>query len=107
MALKRIENSKQRLQEKIDEGKQYLKENKNNYDVNELTRLKNHLTKKKAQFERDIVEYKKTEDKNEDKIDEFENIQVEAEDITDDIEHYFGVIKEQRHERERQIELER
>jgi len=107
MALKRIENSKQRLQEKINEGKQYLKENKNNYDVNELTRLKNHLTKKKAQFERDIVEYKKTEDKDEDKIDEFENIQVEAEDITDDIEHYFGVTKEQRHERERQIELER
>ena len=84
-----------------------MKENKNNYDVNELTRLKNHLTKKKAQFERDIVEYKKTEDKDEDKIDEFENIQVEAEDITDDIEHYFGVTKEQRHERERQIELER
>lgn len=78
MASKRIESSKQRLQDKIEEGKRYLNERERNYETNELTRLKNNLEKKKAQFEKDITEYGKADDRDEEKITEYENLQVEA-----------------------------
>lgn len=105
MASKRIESSKQRLQDKIEEGKRYLNERERNYETNELTRLKNNLENKKAQFEKDITEYGKADDRDEEKITEYENLQVEVENITDDIEHYLGVTKDQL--QQRQIEQEK
>ena len=52
MAKKRIEISKQRLMDKISEGKKYLEKETN--DINELVRLRNNLEKKKTQFKKDI-----------------------------------------------------
>ncbi|XP_066925957.1 ribonuclease Y-like [Clytia hemisphaerica] len=110
MASKRIETSKQRLFEKIEEGKKYLKEKENIYEVNELTRLRNAVAKKNAQFEKDIQEYEKSENKDEEKVTKYQDFQVEAEDILDDLEHYIETTKEkfEREEREkiRQLEAE-
>ena len=61
MATKRVESSKQRLMERIGEGKKYLE--KESHDINELARLKNTLEKKKAQFDKDIVVYESSENK--------------------------------------------
>ena len=52
MAERRIESSKQRLLEKINEGKLYLQ--KDELDPDELLRLKKNLEKKKLQFEKDF-----------------------------------------------------
>ena len=46
MANKRIESSKKRLLDKINEGRKYLE--KEHYDYNELIRLRNQLEKKKS-----------------------------------------------------------
>ena len=59
------------------------------------------------QFERDIAEYHKAEDQDEEKLNEYENKQVEAEDLADDIEHYLGVVKYQLQQCQRQIKQER
>ena len=56
MANKRIESSKKRLLDKINEGRKYLE--KGHYDYNELIRLRNQLEKKKLQFEKDLSDYK-------------------------------------------------
>ncbi|MEM7375590.1 MAG: DUF1759 domain-containing protein, partial [Bacteroidota bacterium] len=95
MASKRIETSKHRLFEKIEEGKKYLREKENSYEINELTRLRNNIAKKKGQFEKDIQDYEKIENRDEDKIIEYQDFQVDAEDILDDIEHYIETTKEQ------------
>ena len=107
MATKRIECSKQRLIEKINEGKKYLEKEKEHYDVNELIRLKNHLEKKKAQFEKDITEYENTTEMQEQNRSEYEDLKVEGEDIYDDLEHYINVIKQEQCQREREREQER
>lgn len=88
------------------------KQNEESFNINDLTRLKNHLGKKKTQFEKDIKDYEETESKDEDKIIEFENFKVEAEDIYDDIQHYIEVVKklneaDEQKRREQQRELER
>ena len=69
MTTKRVEVSKQRLMDKISEGKKYLE--KETYDINELVRLKNKLEKKKTQFEKDIA-YEASTDNNEEKVSEYE-----------------------------------
>ena len=66
MAMNRVEILKQRLMDKISEGKKYLE--KGNYDINELVRLKNNLERKKTQFEKDIIAYEASTDKNEEKV---------------------------------------
>ena len=106
MELKRVENSKQRLHEKMVEGKKYLE--KEVYDVNELVRLKTHLEKKKTQFEKDIEVYLKVSDKDDDKINDYEILKIEAEDIFDDLQHYINFKKNQMEaeEKKRQIEAE-
>ena len=101
MASKRIENSKQRLFEKIEEGKKYLQEKENNYDINDLTKLRNHISKKKAQFERDLQSYESEDDKDEDNLIAYQNFQEDADELLDDIEHYIDVTKEQRDAEER------
>ena len=104
MEAKRIETSQQRLQEKINEAKEYLE--RDSYESSELKRLKNHLEKKKCQFEKDIETYEKTENRDDEKLELYKNLEVEAEDIFDDIEHYINVSlqKEQKRELERQAE---
>ena len=47
---KRIESSKQRLAERIEEAQTHLK--KEEYDINELKRLKNHLEKRKRSLKK-------------------------------------------------------
>ena len=106
MALKRTETSKQRLQEKTEEGKKYLEDEKNNYVINELRRLRKNLEKKKLQFEKDFEAYKLTEDKDEDKVIEYENTQIEADDVIDDLEHYQVVTEEQKQDEEKRIQIE-
>ena len=46
METKRVEVSKQRLMDKISDGKKYLEKETN--DMNELVKLKNNLEKKKT-----------------------------------------------------------
>ena len=71
MAKKRIEVSKQRLMDKISEGKKYLEKETN--DINELVRLRNNLEKKKTQFEKDIIAYEASTDKNKEKVSRIES----------------------------------
>ena len=89
MATKRIEVSKQRLMDKISEGKKSLE--KKSYDINELVRLKNNLEKKKTQFEKDIITYEALTDKNKEKVSEYEKNRIEAKDASDDLGHYVNV----------------
>ena len=107
MEAKRIETSQQRLQEKINEAKEYLE--KDSYESSELKRLKNHLEKKRSQFEKDIETYEKAENRDDEKLELYKSLEVEAEDIFDDIEHYIteSLQKEQKRELERQAEERR
>ena len=107
MELNRLENSRKRLFEKINEGRKYLEKEK--YDVNELSRLKNIVQKKKLQFEKDLEEYGKTEDKNQERITELEDFLVEGEDLNDDLEHYIEVLQKRKAEveEEKRIETEK
>ena len=104
MELKRVESSKQRLQEKITEGKRYLQ--KEVYDVSELVRWRTHLEKKKAQFGKDIEEFVKVSDKDDPKIDDYECLKIEAEDILDDLQHYIDVKKREVEADEKRIQQE-
>lgn len=90
----------------MEEGKKYLREKENNYDLSELSRLQKNIEKKKAQFERDIETYEKAENRDEEKVIEYQDFQVEAEDIIDDIEHYRKTTEEKVRDRLIQIEKE-
>ena len=92
MANKRIESSKKRLLDKINEGRKYLE--KEHYDYNELIRLRNQLEKKKLQFEKDLSDYTNTKEKDEDKIFEYEEVKVDGEEVCDDLLHYIDVVKQ-------------
>ena len=105
MELNRLENSRKRLFEKINEGRKYLEKEK--YDVNELSRLKNIVQKKKLQFEKDLEEYGKTEDKNQERITELEDFLVEGEDLNDDLEHYIEVLQKRKAEVEEEKRIEK
>jgi len=99
MAKTRIESSYKRLYEKINEEKENLKNNRV-YDINELSRLKKNLEKKKLQYEKDLFEYESTEEKDEEKLIEYEDLKTE-EDVFDDIEHYIEVIIQEKLDEER------
>ena len=94
MANKRIESSKKRLLDKINEGRKYLE--KGHYDYNELIRLRNQLEKKKLQFKKDLSDYTNTKKKDEDKIFEYEEVKVAGEEVCDGLLHYIDVIVAQR-----------
>ena len=96
MAERRIESSKQRLLEKINEGKLYLQ--KDELDPDELLRLKKNLEKKKLQFEKDLESYENSEIKNQEKEQEYQNFTVEAEDLFDDLEHYENISRKKKEE---------
>ena len=100
-----LENSKQRLLEKMNEGKRHLE--KETYEVKDLSRLKKNVEKKKLQLEKDISEYKNTTEKNEEKISEYEKLQVKAEGLLHDIQHYANVTKERKERLERKQAEER
>ena len=93
MANKRIESSKKRLLDKINDGRKYL-EKEHYYDYNELIHLRNQLEKKKLQFEKDFSDYTNTKEKDEDKIFEYEEVKVDGEEVCDDLLHYIDVIKQ-------------
>ena len=102
MANKRIESSKKRLLDKINEGRKYLE--KEHYDYNELIRLRNQLENKKLQFEKDLSYYTNTKKKDEEKIFEYEEVKVDGEEVCDDFLRYIGVIKQSSAEKERNKE---
>ena len=102
METKRVEVSKQRLMDKISDGKKYLEKETN--DMNELVKLKNNLEKKKTQFEKDIIAYEASTDKNEEKVSEYEETQIEAGDTSDDLGHYINVEEQKKLEPERNLE---
>ena len=83
MELNRLENSRKRLTEKINEGKKYLERERQTFDVNQLSRLRGNLEKKKMQFEKNLRDYEKTEDKDQERINEFENLLGDAEEVYD------------------------
>ena len=99
MANKRIESSKKRLLDKINEGRKYLE--KGHYDYNELIRLRNQLEKKKLQFEKDLSDYTNAKEKDEDKIIECEEVKVDGEEVCADVLHYVDVIKQSSAQEER------
>ena len=70
---------------------------KETYDSNELVRLRNNIKKKKAQFEKDINAYENLADKDEEKVTEYEELQIQAEDTFDDLTQYIN-IKRKRNE---------
>ena len=100
MATKRVDVSKQRLMNKIFKGKKYLE--KETYEINELVRLKNNLKKKKRQFEKDIIAYEASTDKDEEKVSEYEGTQIE--DTFDDLGQYINVEEQNRLEAQRNLE---
>ena len=89
MATKRLESSQQRLMEKINEGKKYL-ENEI-YNINELTRIKKTIEKKKLQFDKDVKNFEESTEKDEEKLNDFEEIQIQADDLLDDFDHYINI----------------
>ena len=93
---------KNRLLEKIIEGRKYLE--KEHYAYNELIRLINQLEKKKLQFEKDLNDYTNTKEKDEDKIFEYEEVKVDGEEVCDDLLHYIDVIKQSSAEEENKKE---
>ena len=100
MATKRIEISKQRLIDKISERKKFLR--KDTHDINEL--VKNNLEKKKTQFEKDIIGYEASTDENEEKISEYEETRIKAEDASDDLVHYVNVEEQKKLEAQQNLE---
>ena len=117
----RIElNSKRRLIERIDEGRKYLQHDK--YDVDKLKRLSAQIEKKRLQLDKDLHEYEALEEKDGDKINEWQNLLTDAEDLLDDFQYYIESTSKQQEkeaeerrqrreaeerEKERQFELER
>ena len=102
MTNKRIESSKKRLLDKINEGRKYLE--KEHYDHNESISLRNQLEKKKLQFQKDLRDYTNTKKKDEDKIFKYEKVKVDGEEVCDDLLHYIDVIKQSSVEEERKKE---
>ena len=100
MATKRIEISKQRLIDKISERKKFLQ--KDTHDINGL--VKNNLEKKKTQFEKDIIGYEASTDENEEKISEYEETRIKAEDASDDLVHYVNVEEQKKLEAQQNLE---
>ena len=88
--------------DKISEGKRYLE--KETYDINELVRLKNNLEKKKTQFEKNIIAYEASTDKNEEKVSEYVQTWIEAENTSDDLGHYINVEEQKKLEAQRNLE---
>ena len=84
MAATRIEQSTQRLQEKISSSNRYLE--KEVYDINELQKLWNKLKKKGLQRNKDLKEYEELPDKDNKKMSEYEKLQDDGEEISDDLE---------------------
>ena len=101
-----MESSTQRLREKVDEAKIYIQ--KERHDINELTRLKKNLEKKRSQLEKDITEYQKASENDQEKIDASEDLKITAEDIYEDLEHYISITekKQQQEAEERKLKLE-
>ena len=104
MTNKGIESSKQRLLDKINEGRKYLE--KERYDYNELIRLRNQLEKKKLQFEKDLGDHTNMEEKDEDKISEYEEVKVDEEKVCNDLLHHINVIKQQEEKRKKERQEE-
>ena len=76
------------------------------YDCNELIRLRIQLEKKKLQFEKDLGDYTNPEEKDEDKIFEYEEVKVDGEEVCDDLLHYIDVIKQQEVKRKKERQEE-
>lgn len=57
---------------------------KETYDINKPVTLRNNLEKNEAQFEKGINAFENLADKDKEKVTEYEEIQVEAEDTFDD-----------------------
>ena len=107
MTTKRVENSQQRLIEKLSDGKKYLE--KEIYDIYELMRIKKIIEKKKSQFDKDIKDFKEsTDQKDEEKIIELEEVQIKAKDLMDNLDHYISIEehRKQQEERDREREME-
>ena len=85
IANKRTESSKKRPNDKINEGKKNL--HMEHYDYNELIRLRNQLEKKKLQFEKDLGNYTNTEEKDKDKIFQYQEVNVDVEELCTDHLH--------------------
>ena len=88
--------------DRISERKKYLE--KKTYDINEVVRIKNNLKKNKTQFEQDTIAYKASTDKNAAKVTEYDETQVEPENISDDLAHYINVEKQKKLEAQRNLE---
>ena len=73
---------------------------KEHYDYNELIRLRNQLEKKKLQFEKHLSDYTNAKEKDEDKIFEYDEVNVDGEEVCDDLLHYINVIKQSSTEEE-------
>ena len=88
--------------DKIYEGKKYLE--KETYEINELVRLKNSLGKKKTHFEKDIIAYEASTDKNEERVSEYEETRIKAEDTSDDLGQYINGEEQKKLEAQRNLE---
>ena len=88
--------------EKISEGNRYLETE--THDINELVRSKNSLEKRKAQFEKDIIAYEASTNKNEEKVSDYEGTRIEAEDTYDDLGYYINVEEQKKLEAQRNLE---
>ncbi|XP_057297398.1 calponin homology domain-containing protein DDB_G0272472-like [Hydractinia symbiolongicarpus] len=98
-------NGTQRLREKINEITKYLQDEQE-CDIDELKRLKKHLEKRHAQFEKDIANFETAVEETEEKSVKKRNMMLEAEDILEDVEHLIGVKKQRQLERKKEREAE-
>ena len=80
---------------------------KETYDSNELVRLRNNIKKKKAQFKKDINAYENLADKDEEKVTEYKELQIQAEDTFDDLTQYINIEAQKKRKQEQEREERR
>ena len=73
---------------------------KEHYDYNEFIPVRNQLEKKKLQFEKHLSDYTNTKEKDKDKIFEYDEVNVDGEEVCDDLLHYINVVKQSSTEEE-------
>ena len=91
-----------------------MEKEKETYDVNELLRFKNAIEKEKSRYRKYLEEYRKTDEKNEKIITEFEDFLLKGVDlITDELKHHIEVLKREAEaraearDREHKLKLQR
>ena len=96
MVSKSLQEAEKKLRNAISNGRNYLEKENVTYEIKELKRLSDQLNKKIEQVEADLTRYISGDDKEEDKLEEYQILLRNGEDVRDDLVHYFETINEEK-----------